>query len=81
MKKRQTLFLNKNPYDLLLFINHTILDNHATVEIPRDGHYDKECVNACVLDCFMESQKVYKRCQFMRMDCERCLQEFLNEED
>ena len=81
MKKRQTLFLNKNPYDLLMEMNHIIIGNKATTEIPREGHYDPEIVNICVMDCFMTSPKSYKRCQFYKMDCDTCLQDFLNEED
>ena len=80
MKKRQTLFLNKNPYDLLMEMNHNILSNKAKVKIPRE-HRDPDIVNACVMDCFMDSAKADKRCIFYHMCCDTCLQDFLNEED
>lgn len=76
MKKRQTLFLNKCPYDLLMEMNHSILHSGAKIEISKE-----QTVNACVLDCFMDSERCYRRCQFYRMDCDKCLQDFLNEED
>lgn len=81
MKRRQTLFLNKNPYDLLMEMNHTLLTKKAKITVPREGHYDPDIVNACVLDCFMDSEKSNKRCLFYHMDCDQCLQDFLDEEN
>ena len=79
MQRRQTL-LNKNPYDLLVEMNHKILLKKAKITIPREGHREPDIVNACIMDCFMDSEKANKRCIFYRMNCDSCLQDFLDEE-
>ena len=78
-KRNREMLMEQSFYDLLIKMNEQLQKNGAVVTpITPDGKKEDRC-SACIMDCLMSSYDAKKLHNENGADCEKCLQNWLNE--
>ena len=72
-QRNRDRIMQQSLYDLLMKMNEQLLENAAKIE--RRGI----STEACIMDCFMDFSESKERCTKHRIDCDKCIQAWLNE--